>query len=550
MASIHPPPPLIPPHPHFSAAPHRGNSNLYTRNEIIFRDNKYVETGRRSWDLISFAKLISDISGKRSIRDRLTKCGISQTFQTENEVNLFLRPTMENKLKELNITANLAPATKEEREIYVKYVPEDIFKLTKNQVHKELTAAINTPVLQLIRFETDLMYYFVFTTDSKFARDSLLQLGYIYLFGRHLFIEGKKSSRSPNINHATRFPSYAPRAMPHVASPHGHFPQLPTQSPPQTSQANRALPSSCNWAHNFRNNTVNQQVTQQSVNYSKNIQLENLNDNEIKLYAHSISKIFEVLSEGLENPELYITLINENISMHGLPHIPVSDFAIKSSKNVYISKNSPNVSQPSAPSLAPSYVPSSAHSSAPSSSPSTIPPPATTSNASTPDFHTTTTVFTSSNSQTSPLSISPPLSPQHLSARTPLLTSPIETTNVLNSTPLPSTLNSLTSTPTLSRRNSLPSLFPNQSSLLQPSTPHNISQYHNYSLPPYTTSLSTPSFLHHHSLNNFQTLTPHIFSPQLAPLQEYRICSPDPNSLNIKLQKVTPSHPISSKQSL
>ena len=126
----------------------------------------------------------------------------------------------------------------------------------------------------------------------------------------------------------------------------------------------------------------------------------------------------------------------------------------------------------------------------------------------------------------------------------------IETTNVLNSTPLPSTLNSLTSTPTLSRRNSLPSLFPNQSILLQPSTPHNISQYHNYSLPPYPASFSTPSFLQHHSLNNFQTLTPHIFSPQLAPLQEYRICSPDPNSLNIKLQKVTPSHPITSKQSL
>ena len=159
-------------------------------------------------------------------------------------------------------------------------------------------------------------------------------------------------------------------------------------------------------------------------------------------------------------------------------------------------------------------------------------------------------MFTSSNSQTSPLSISPPHSPQHLSARTPLHTSPIESTNVLNSTPLPPTLNSLTSTPTLSRRNSLPSLLPNQSSLLQPSTPHNISQYHNYSLPPYPASFSTPSFLQHHSLNNFQTLTPHVFSPHLTPLQEYRICSPDPNSLNIKLQKVTPSHPITSNHSL
>ena len=196
-----------------------------TRNEIIFRDNKYVETGRRTWNLIKFAKLISDTSGKRSIRDRLTRCGISQTFQTEDEVNLFLRPNMENKLKELNITAHLAPGTKQEREIYVKYVPEEIFKLTKNQVLKELTASINTPVLQVTRFESDLMNYFVFTTDSKFAHDSLLQIGYIYLFGRHLFIEGKKSS-SPNTNggyHETRIPPYAPRAMPHVATPMAIF---------------------------------------------------------------------------------------------------------------------------------------------------------------------------------------------------------------------------------------------------------------------------------------------------------------------------------------
>ena len=502
--------------------------------EIIFRDKNFVTTGNRTWTLATFTPLIKGLSGFYCVRDRLTKFGISHTYSTEDEVNLFLCPNMLKKLKELNIDANLSPASKSHREIYVPDIPEDIFSYSRSQIYNEAVAKNNITLIDVISFPSYKGNYFVFTATNKLTKDRVINNGHMELFGHYLPVECKRTAGSPPTNRGhfpTGPPPNAPRAIPHGSAPRpiSNFPPLNHGPPhsrisqPQSTQHVRAIPPSCNWAHEFNQGLIQQPP----VTSANNNQFEKLSDNEIKLYAYTKSRVFEVLSEGLEEPELYISLINESNSLQGLPIIPVSNSATNLSKQMYISKNRPNFNQSSTP-------PSCQTSEATSINPASSTP------SHTPDTHTR-------NIQTPPLVSPSHLNPIYQSSAITSSAPAISTSGVSTIAPLSTTFNT-TSTPSIPRQRSSLNFPLNQTTLFHPSSPLEPHLFHNHSLPSYPSSISTPTFLQQYtSINPFPELTSPLLPPNLPPLQEYRICTPDTNSINLKFQKVVPRHSTSTQ---
>ena len=321
-------------------------------------------------------------------KETSTELGSIIIFVHDNDANLIFNQQVKAKLSAKNMSANLSSPTRLDREIYLINVPIDIYQKDIQEIKTEIVKITGYRTLEVIKFNGNNSgkKYIVLTVDSKDARDNILNLGPMPLFGAT--ISAKKPIRKANAGNSItqqqqdfnlrRPPAFLPQPPPGIPTPAAWqcppppmnsyvnhltdsniWPVLPQGTPYSWQTA--ANPSSQLSAHQPfqpaapspppRRTGSHMNGHQPSFSAPPPLSPPSTgeshfrppilnNEIELKFFVCASAHICKIIHEGLEDPSEYLYKINEVFSMQGLPSIVIPNNQLLNSRIKYFRKSS------------------------------------------------------------------------------------------------------------------------------------------------------------------------------------------------------------------
>ena len=273
---------------------------IYLRDDLV---NQNHSTNKRMTPEIT--EQINNIVPPNIVSKRIhqTNQGFIVTYSNDSDINYIFDPLIIDSLKEKNLSATLASDTQVHRQAVVSGLSNNIYSKTNAELVIEIEQRIPGKILHLHKYKSNKNYkcYIFITFDSCALNEQTIVKGSINLFETNCLVQ-KPLPKQPSTYHQTR--QHQQTNFLNVS------PSVDTRTPPPIWPALRKTQSRGHPTH-----------------LSSNIATSGSSDFDFKLFVEVTSKICEVISNGMENPEAYVSLMNNSFSQQGIPpvFIPASD---------------------------------------------------------------------------------------------------------------------------------------------------------------------------------------------------------------------------------
>ena len=330
---------------------------------------------------------------------RSTNRGYLITHSEDKDLNFIFNLDVINKLHSYHLKADLGEDIQLLRQIVVT-IPDqssDIFSNSESTLTNVIQTENNIAVLSLRKFKSDNTQgeYLFITVASVESCKSVIDKGSITVFNKQIPAEKartKKYKPKSSQHHQGSYFNYNNHQGSYPNYNYQNFPQLhPSDTSSKTTQGSysnytsdqgrdQALSANSSWGGKRYQDTrlpvdtrrppPNYQVFKIQQHHSSNGPLRtnpptapdpvNLQSNItthqsdliIKSFIEATSKISETISNGMENPETYLSIVNEALSKKEIPTVFVSKQNLLDSRKLYLlnkSANPPNTHLPRSP---------------------------------------------------------------------------------------------------------------------------------------------------------------------------------------------------------
>ena len=183
------------------------NYQIYLRDILAERNNT---SSKRTIPVIQ--QIIYDTATTNFDIQRInpTELGYLITHNTDKELNYIFNPVIIDKLKNLNLKAELGNPIKKLREIVISEIPDYIYFKTTAELSQNIETKNPFKVLTLSKHisPSNKKQYLFITVDSIEARDQTIIKGSIILFDKHLTAQKAYQQRS---KHRSTTHTYQPQ---------------------------------------------------------------------------------------------------------------------------------------------------------------------------------------------------------------------------------------------------------------------------------------------------------------------------------------------------
>ena len=188
-------------------------AQIYVKDHLhhFYGNQDDVDTTSSNSSGSQIKKSIADILpilkeiGPNYITDRSFRAvpqGFIVTYNKDNDVDFIFNPENISKLQDKNISVELSNPSKNLREAFIGYVPEQIFNLPAAQILSELRKEAQTQIVHIKKFHVvksgSTVNYLVITSSTSEHRKQVAGK-FFTLFGYQIFIAAKRPSRAGGI---------------------------------------------------------------------------------------------------------------------------------------------------------------------------------------------------------------------------------------------------------------------------------------------------------------------------------------------------------------
>ena len=320
---------------------------IYVRDELIPKESRGNVPNRRSQEDID--TILTSIIPRPPTSIRLTPLGFVTSYSLDEDANKLFKPETITKLKDAKLTAKLSYNTQLQREIYILNTPEDIYNKQEANLIIELEQQNDIYILHLEKFtsKTSRKRYIKITLETEIIKNRIASIGKLKLFSTLLPATSKITKTSQATDSTTTAAAAAAAATAQPGAPrHGYY---NTES---GQHRGMAIPNRSSWAGhrtqphasapraNFQNhsNSNSGQGLLPTPPSLATLQIQK-SDHELKAFMQATGMISEKLSEGLLNPENFVSNVNDILIQHGHSAIHVPTSLLDSSRATYDNRN-------------------------------------------------------------------------------------------------------------------------------------------------------------------------------------------------------------------
>lgn len=345
---------------------------IYLRDELVNTNNNVVKR-----QISEIQDILNDITPNTTItKTNPTNQGFIVSYNNDSDINFIFNSNNIRTLKDKHLSAELSSTTQAHRQVVISGLSNDIHSKSLTEIQIEIQQKNSINILLLSKYESQFNHkrYLFITLDSKVVKDQTIEKGTINIFEKHFSVH--KSHSKPRAT--TSRPHLAPLSQGTPgAQQQAHtraqwqgqslYPNFGTHSSQHQGQTRsqwqgQVLPPNPNWScqRNSYNliSPVNTSTspppwsasghqqsqgppTRPSSTWTQPTQFSatsESSDFDIKLLVEARSKICEVLSYGMENPEAYVNLMNHSFSQQGLPSINIPASALADARELFLLK--------------------------------------------------------------------------------------------------------------------------------------------------------------------------------------------------------------------
>ena len=289
-------------------------------SEIYLRDGM---TPRRTLDIINPIIISLLPNGVNYTNSKLTPSGFIYRFPHETDPNSLFSRENYDKLTSESLSIDFAKNNQATRSFVVQDMSEDSYHQDAQTLIDDINARNHINVIKIDKFPTTLVRrYFKIFVDTKDTCFRILTAAKIKIFNENLIVKPLGHSMPNDFIVRTRDLNPGP----HLAN-RGRFASTPGHLNSTNHHQNLYGPPMPNYWH-------------------RNAENNNSNVRQLELILKSTNDICRILSNGLQNPQLFVNMCIANHKLYGLPTLKIPNANIVDSLNLYKANNPATATPP------------------------------------------------------------------------------------------------------------------------------------------------------------------------------------------------------------
>ena len=296
--------------------------------EIYLRDDKFANQRsalKLSTDHVK--NILEDIGSDPPTFIKPVGKGFIIKFRYESDVNYIMNRHTYKQLQKRYLTPDLTKDTRYHRELLLSDIPDAIMDESTEDMAQDLEDQYDIRIINTVSYtpSNSTRNFVKIVLQTRTDKEKILSKGLVYLF--HARIRVSNSCPQPpdrSLNQNIR---------PSTATPRQHGPSAPNTNA---------------WHNNGLHGSNQQEHTSTPSDSSSSKNLDNHKiDPIVNFHINAFNVMSVSLSQGLENPDIYVYIFNKFLTHNGYPEINVP-------KDALIKKHNNSATQPSTTNTTPS----------------------------------------------------------------------------------------------------------------------------------------------------------------------------------------------------